>query len=127
MTFELFLQYIFAGLTYGIIYAIVAIGFNIIYNTTGIINFAQGEFVMLGGMIAISLNHFLPLPIAILLAVLITMLVGALIEVVFIRWLDKPSVLISLQMPDEQTQQVIAETNVKVGWEDQDTAILKSR
>ncbi|HSH12333.1 MAG TPA: branched-chain amino acid ABC transporter permease, partial [Desulfurivibrionaceae bacterium] len=49
MTPELFVQYIFAGLTYGIIYAIVAIGFNIIYNTTGIINFAQGEFVMLGG------------------------------------------------------------------------------
>ncbi len=93
MTSELFLQYIFAGLTYGIIYAIVAIGFNIIYNTTGIINFAQGEFVMLGGMIAISLNPLMPLPLAIVLAVLITMMVGALIEIVFIRWLDKPSVL----------------------------------
>ena len=42
-----FFQYLFAGITYGSIYAIVAIGFNIIYNTTGIINFAQGEFVML--------------------------------------------------------------------------------
>jgi len=38
---ELFFQYLVAGVTYGIIYAIVAIGFNIIYNTTGIINFAQ--------------------------------------------------------------------------------------
>jgi branched-chain amino acid transport system permease protein len=93
MTFELFLQYLFAGLTYGIIYAIVAIGFNIIYNTTGIINFAQGEFVMLGGMISISLNNFMPLPLAIALAVLITMGIGALIEIVFIRWLDRPSVL----------------------------------
>jgi len=93
MTFELFLQYLFAGLTYGIIYAIVAIGFNIIYNTTGIINFAQGEFVMLGGMISISLNNFMPLPLAIALAVLITMVIGALIEIVFIRWLDRPSVL----------------------------------
>ncbi|MFN2366138.1 MAG: branched-chain amino acid ABC transporter permease [Desulfurivibrionaceae bacterium] len=93
MTSELFLQYIFAGLTYGIIYAIVAIGFNIIYNTTGIINFAQGEFVMLGGMIAISLNQLMPLSLAIVLAVLITMVVGALIEIIFIRWLDKPSVL----------------------------------
>lgn len=93
MTSELFLQYVFAGLTYGIIYAIVAIGFNIIYNTTGIINFAQGEFVMLGGMISISLNQLMPLPIAIVLAVGITMAVGAMIEVVFIRWLEKPSVL----------------------------------
>ncbi len=93
MTFELFIQYLFAGITYGSIYAIVAIGFNIIYNTTGIINFAQGEFVMLGGMISISLLSFMPLPLAIVLAVGITMVVGALIEIVFIRWLDTPSVL----------------------------------
>ncbi|MFP4071644.1 MAG: branched-chain amino acid ABC transporter permease [Desulfovibrionales bacterium] len=93
MSFELFLQYLFAGVTYGIIYAIVAIGFNIIYNTTGIINFAQGEFLMLGGMIAISLNGMLPLPLAIAGAVILTMFVGALIEIVFIRWLESPSVL----------------------------------
>ncbi|MCL5884204.1 MAG: branched-chain amino acid ABC transporter permease [Deltaproteobacteria bacterium] len=74
-------------------YAIVAIGFNIIYNTTGIINFAQGEFVMLGGMTAVTLHHFMPLPVAILGAVVLTMIVGAVIEIVFIRWLYKPSVL----------------------------------
>jgi branched-chain amino acid transport system permease protein len=51
MNIELFFQYLIAGITYGTIYAIVAIGFNIIYNTTGIINFAQGEFVMLGGIL----------------------------------------------------------------------------
>ena len=93
MTPELFIQYLFAGITYGIIYAIVAIGFNIIYNTTGIINFAQGEFVMLGGMTAITMNAFMPMPLAIAAAVLITMVVGALIEMVFIRWLESPSVL----------------------------------
>ena len=93
MTLELFIQYLLAGLTYGSIYAIVAIGFNIIYNTTGIINFAQGEFVMLGGMISISLLHFLPLPVAILVAVAITMVIGAAIEMIFIRWLKSPSVL----------------------------------
>jgi branched-chain amino acid transport system permease protein len=90
---ELFFQYLVAGMTYGTIYAIVGIGFNIIYNTTGIINFAQGEFVMLGGMTAVTLYAFLPLPLAILGAVLITMIVGGLIEMVFIRWLVKPSVL----------------------------------
>ncbi len=93
MSLELLLQYIVAGLTYGIIYAIVAIGFNIIYNTTGIINFAQGEFVMLGGMIAVSFNAFLPLPLAILGAVIITMIIGALMDIIFIRWLRSPSVL----------------------------------
>ena len=93
MTTELFVQYLFAGITYGSIYAIVAIGFNIIYNTTGIINFAQGEFVMLGGMISISLLPFMGLPLAIVLAVAMTMVIGALIEIVFIRWLKSPSVL----------------------------------
>ena len=93
MELSQFLQYLFAGITYGIIYAIVAIGFNIIYNTTGIINFAQGEFLMLGGMISISLLHFMPMPLAIAAAVVITMLVGALIEIIFIRWIENPSVL----------------------------------
>jgi branched-chain amino acid transport system permease protein len=93
LTFELIIQYLFSGITTGSIYAIVAIGFNIIYNTTGIINFAQGEFVMLGGMIAVSLSPFMPLPAAIVCAVAITALVGALIEVVFIRWLKNPNVL----------------------------------
>lgn len=93
MTLELFIQYVFAGISYGAIYAIVAIGFNIIYNTTGIINFAQGEFVMLGGMISISLIEYTSLPFAIAGAVVITMIIGALIEIVFIRWLKGPSVL----------------------------------
>jgi branched-chain amino acid transport system permease protein len=93
MLAELFFQYLVAGLTYGTIYAIVAIGFNIIYNTTGIINFAQGEFVMLGGMTAVTLHEHLPLPAAVAGAVLSTVGVGALLEVTFIRWLARPSVL----------------------------------
>ena len=93
MTLELFIQYLLAGITYGSIYAIVAIGFNIIYNSTGIINFAQGEFVMLGGMISITFVPYLGLPAAIGVAVVITMLIGALLEICFIRWLDSPGVL----------------------------------
>jgi len=93
MSLALLFQYLVAGITYGTIYAIVAIGFNIIYNTTGIINFAQGEFVMLGVMIGVTLHAFVPVPLAIAGAVLATMLAGALIEMVFIRWLRRPSVL----------------------------------
>jgi branched-chain amino acid transport system permease protein len=93
MTLALVLQYLVAGLTYGTIYAVVGVGFNIVYSATGIINFAQGEFVMLGGMTAVTLAAFLPLPLAIALAVLVTMAVGALVEVAFIRWLHRPSVL----------------------------------
>ena len=93
MTTGLVFQYLVAGLTYGTIYAVVGVGFNIIYSTTGIINFAQGEFVMLGGMTAVTLQPFLPLPLAIAVAVVFTMLVGALVELTFIRWLARPSVL----------------------------------
>lgn len=93
MTTQLFVQYLLAGITYGAMYAIVALGFNIIYNTTGIINFAQGEFVMLGGMFSITFLQFFPLPLAIVAAVLVTMLIGALIEILFIRWLGNPGVL----------------------------------
>ncbi|PKL39759.1 MAG: branched-chain amino acid ABC transporter permease [Spirochaetae bacterium HGW-Spirochaetae-1] len=93
MTFEQFLQYALSGITMGSIYAIVAIGYNIIYNTTGIINFAQGEFVMLGGMTAISLNLFMPLPLAIILSVAIVSLAGASIDILLIRRLKKPTVL----------------------------------
>jgi branched-chain amino acid transport system permease protein len=93
MSIDLALQYLVAGLTYGSIYAVVAIGFNIVYSATGIINFAQGEFVMLGGMLAVQLSRSMPLPAAIALAVAITAAVGALVEAAFLRWLGKPTVL----------------------------------
>ncbi len=59
------LQYAITGLTTGAIYALVAIGYNIIYNVTEVINFAQGEFVMLGGLMAVFLVGSLQLPILI--------------------------------------------------------------
>jgi len=86
-------QYFFSGLTLGSVYAIVAIGFNLVYSTTGILNFAQGEFVMLGGMTAITLSRFVPLPVAVTGAVLITAGVGGLLELVFFRRLRDPTPL----------------------------------
>jgi branched-chain amino acid transport system permease protein len=89
----LIVQYGLAGITVGSVYAIVAIGFNIIYSTTGIINFAQGEFLIVGAMTAISLGRFMPLPLAILLAVVATTILGGLIEWALIRRVREPSVL----------------------------------
>ena len=57
------LQYIFTGLTIGSIYAMVGLGFNIIYNATDIINFAQGEFVMIGGLVMVSLTTRFNIPL----------------------------------------------------------------
>jgi len=87
------LQYVFSGVTVGSMYAVVAIGFNIIYSATGIINFAQGEFVMLGGMIACTFADFMPILPAVVLAVLITAAVGSGIEIIFIRPLRNSGVL----------------------------------
>lgn len=75
------IQFIFSGITTGSTYALAALGFTIIYNASGVINFAQGEFIMLGGMSAIFLvDAGLPLPFAIILAVGITGLAGLLLE-----------------------------------------------
>jgi branched-chain amino acid transport system permease protein len=90
---ELILQYFLSGITKGSIYAVVAIGFNLIYSATGILNFAQGEFVMLGGMVAVTLSFFVPLPVAVAAAVLIVALVGGLLEIVFFRHLRRHSIL----------------------------------
>ncbi len=75
------LQFLFSGLTVGATYALAALGFAIIYNASGVINFAQGEFIMLGGMAAVALAALgLPLPLAVVLAVVVTGLAGVLIE-----------------------------------------------
>lgn len=76
-----FLQFVFSGLTVGAIYALVALGFTLIYNASGVINFAQGEFVMLGGMLAALFTHMgLPIPVVMALAVLLPAVVGVLVE-----------------------------------------------
>ena len=93
MTLSEILQYAFSGITTGSIYAIVAIGFSLIYRTTGILNFAQGEFVMLGGMIGVSLSHVVPLPLAVVGAVAATALCGGILEIVFFRPLRSHSLL----------------------------------
>lgn len=71
------LQFVFSGLTVGAVYALVALGFTLIYNASDVVNFAQGEFVMLGGMITVFLlAGGVWLPLAALLGVLLTVLVG---------------------------------------------------
>ncbi len=66
------LQLTFAGLTIGSIYAIVALSFTIVFNATGVANFAQGEFVMLGGLVVVTLISVgLPLAPAAALAVVL--------------------------------------------------------
>ncbi len=81
------LQYMVTGVTLGSVYALVGIGFSLVFSVTGIINFAQGEFVMLGGMIAFWLLKVagLPAAVAFAMAVAITTLTGLLLERAAIR------------------------------------------
>ncbi|MDT3700527.1 MAG: branched-chain amino acid ABC transporter permease [Thermincola sp.] len=88
------LQYFLSGLTAGGIYALIAVGFVVIYNVSGVVNFAQGEFVMLGAMITISLvNNNIPIIPAIILAILITMIIGMLLQWLAIRPVKSSSVV----------------------------------
>lgn len=65
----MWLQFLLSGLTVGAIYGLIALGFSIIFNASRVINFAQGEFVMIGGMATASLIGVgLPLPAAAALA-----------------------------------------------------------
>jgi branched-chain amino acid transport system permease protein len=89
------LQFIVTGLTVGAIYAMVAIGFNIIYNVTEIINLAQGEFVMLGGLIMVFIHVSLGLPLilAFIATVFVVTLVGILLDRLAIKPIQQPSVM----------------------------------
>jgi len=93
MQFDQILQYTLSGLSTGAIYALIGIGFSIIYNATGIINFAQGEFVMLGGLLTLSCLNVLKLPLwaAIPCAIAVSTLVGILFERLAIRPLRHPT------------------------------------
>jgi branched-chain amino acid transport system permease protein len=77
-----FLQILASGLSVGAIYALIGIGFSMIYNTSDIINFAQGEFVMIGGMSAVALaaGGAMPLVLAVPAAIAITVLAGLAVE-----------------------------------------------
>lgn len=81
------IQSLVSGVGVGLIYGLVGIGFCVIYNASGIVNFAQGVFVMLGGMVAhVLLTRFgLPIIAAALLAIPLVALSGIAIETLVVR------------------------------------------
>jgi branched-chain amino acid transport system permease protein len=82
-----FLQLTFQGIAVGCQYALVALGFVIVYKATEVINFAQGGFVLLGAYLAYNFSQTWELPFA--LAVVLSMLsgaaIGALVERLLLR------------------------------------------
>lgn len=87
MNVESLLQFLLSGVTVGSIYGLAALGFTLVFNATGAINFAQGQFVMLGGLIATTLANTLgwPMPLVVIGAVAATGVIGGIIEILTIH------------------------------------------
>jgi len=84
----LIIQTVISGVGTGIIYGLIGIGFCVIYNASGIVNFAQGMFVMLGGMVTHALLTRAELPLA--LAIPITILLAAALGIAVDRLVVQP-------------------------------------
>jgi branched-chain amino acid transport system permease protein len=84
---DLVLQSLISGISIGCVYGLIGIGFCVIYNASGIVNFAQGAFVMLGGMVTyVLINQFqLPYVVAAIGAIAVTAAVGAGVERLVVR------------------------------------------
>src|SRR5689334_23356502 len=79
---QVFLQTLVGGLSLGAVYALVAMGFSLVYRTMGLVNFAHGDIVMIGAYVASTfyLSAKLPFAIAIVVAIVVTGLIGVIIE-----------------------------------------------
>jgi len=95
-----FLQFLFSGLTVGAVYALVGIGFNIIYNATSIINLAQGEFVVIGGLLMWFFTESLKLPflLSAVLTILSAGLIGLFMERLTINPLKSTDLLLMIMI-----------------------------
>src|SRR2546425_8576011 len=96
-----FLQYTVIGLTVGSFYALVALGYTIIYGIIRLINFAQGDLSMLGAfigwtvLVSFGLER-LPMPIALAIAFAVPMLGAAVVNVMIFQFAFKPMLRRSL-------------------------------
>ena len=84
---KVFLQLILGGLAVGSIYALIALGFVLIYKATGVINFAQGELMMLGAYFCFTLigQYHIPFLYAFLITLIFSAVLGIAIEFLIIR------------------------------------------
>jgi branched-chain amino acid transport system permease protein len=93
------IQLLFSGLTVGAVYAVIALGFTVVYNATWVVNFAQGEFLMLGAMLsATGVLHGVPLPFAGVLAVGGVVVIGVAMDVLMIAPLGRSRLVATVIM-----------------------------
>lgn len=89
------LQYVVSGVTLGSIYVLIAVGFTVIHNTTGVLNFAQGDFVVWGGfcLVFFCARLGLPLPIGFGVTMIGIFVMGGVIEKLVMYPLRKATLL----------------------------------
>ena len=77
-----FLSYLISGLSLGSVYAIIALGYTMVYGIAKMLNFAHGDVIMVGGYISFCAMSYLGLPswVAVLLAMLVCTVLGVVIE-----------------------------------------------
>ena len=77
-----FLSYLISGISLGSVYAIIALGYTMVYGIAKMLNFAHGDVIMVGGYISLlSMTALgLPWPVAVLLAMLVCTVLGVIIE-----------------------------------------------
>ena len=111
-----FIQLIFAGIALGCIYALIGLGFSIIYKASEVINFAQGELLLVGAYVVSSgvFRWHLNFIIALALGVVVTVLIGLLFErFILRRMIGRPVFSILMITIGLDT---ILRTSVVVGW-----------
>jgi branched-chain amino acid transport system permease protein len=87
MDVNFFLQLVINGLVVGSVYALVALGFVIIFKSTSVVNFAQGEFLLLGAYISLAVvgQYNMPFWVAVIITLLFSVMLGMLIERLILR------------------------------------------
>ena len=101
MTWDQFQQFLVIGIQDGSIYALIGLGFTIVYAVTNIINFAHGEFVMLGGMSTYMLVESVDIPFkpALVISILCAIAMGAFIHLLYSRRMRVPIYLALIALP----------------------------
>ncbi len=116
---ELVAQAIASGIGVGCIYGLIGIGFCVIYNASGIVNFAQGAFVMLGGVVTYVAMHSygLPLPLAAVATIVLVAAVGVVIQRLVVRPLWNRDVTMFVMILATLAVQIVIErlTQMAVG------------
>ncbi len=90
------IQLLASGLALGTIYALIALGFVVIYRASQVFNFAQGELVTVGAFVMVALGGVLPWPLAVMGTMLVTGLLAAVVERLVLRPLVGRDVVITV-------------------------------